>query len=129
MVEMVTQEAPPLIRTEEKLKSCIQCGDCSSICPVGYLMDFPPSKIISALRAEIYPRVLSSDSVWFCVACSACTAVCPAQIPVTTGLMTRTKEELLMEGRVPEELKKALESTQRYGNPLGESPRKRTDWM
>jgi Fe-S oxidoreductase len=42
--------------------------------------------------------------------------------------MTRAKEELLLSGNVPNELQIALENTQRYGNPLGESPRKRADW-
>ena len=42
--------------------------------------------------------------------------------------MTRTKEELLLAGNIPTELQDALENSQRYGNPLGESPRKRANW-
>jgi Fe-S oxidoreductase len=42
--------------------------------------------------------------------------------------MTRAKEELLLSGNIPTELQDALENSQRYGNPLGESPRKRADW-
>jgi Fe-S oxidoreductase len=42
--------------------------------------------------------------------------------------MARVKEELLLAGNVPEELQAALENSQRYGNPMGESPRKRADW-
>jgi Fe-S oxidoreductase len=62
------------------------------------------------------------------MACSACTSVCPVQIPIADILMTSTKEELLLAGTVPAELQTAFENTQRYGNPLGESPRKRADW-
>jgi Fe-S oxidoreductase len=43
--------------------------------------------------------------------------------------MTRTKEELLLAGNIPSELQNALEFSQRYGNPLGESPRKRANWI
>jgi Fe-S oxidoreductase len=43
--------------------------------------------------------------------------------------MTRAKEELLLAGNVPIELQDALQNTQRYGNPLGESPRKRAGWV
>jgi Fe-S oxidoreductase len=43
--------------------------------------------------------------------------------------MTRSKEELVLAGKVPNELQSALENTQRYGNPLGESARKRADWI
>jgi dimethylglycine catabolism B len=117
------------VESEIGLRKCIQCGDCSGICPFGYLMDFPPSRMISVLRASQFTQVTSSESVWMCIACSACTSVCPTQIPVTVDLMTRTKEQLLLAGSVPTELQSALENSQRYGNPLGESPRKRIDWI
>ncbi len=112
----------------ERLRLCLQCGDCSGICPFGYLMIHPPSRMIAQLRADRFEKVLDTDTVWMCVSCYACTAVCPAQIPLTPGLMARTKEELILAGNVPAELQSALENSQRYGNPLGESPRKRADW-
>lgn len=112
----------------ERLLACLQCGTCSGVCPFGYLMDFPPSKIISALRAESFSKVIQTDSPWMCVSCYACSTVCPAKIPITFGLMTRTKEELLLAGNVPTELQDALQNSQRYGNPMGESPRKRALW-
>jgi Fe-S oxidoreductase len=112
----------------ERLRLCLQCGDCSGICPFGYLMIHPPSRMIAHLRADRFEKVLDTDTVWMCVSCYACTAVCPVQIPLTPGLMARTKEELILAGNVPPELQSALENSQRYGNPLGESPRKRADW-
>ena len=112
----------------ERVKTCLQCGTCSGICPFGYIMKFPPGKMIGALRADIFDQVIKSDSVWMCVSCNACSAFCPQNIPITATLMTRAKEELLLAGNIPTELQAALENTQRYGNPLGESPRKRADW-
>jgi len=112
----------------ERLRLCLQCGDCSGICPFGYLMIHPPSRMIAHLRADRFEKVLDTDTVWMCVSCYACTSVCPAQIPLTPGLMARAKEELILAGNVPTELQSALENSQRYGNPLGESPRKRADW-
>jgi Fe-S oxidoreductase len=91
-------------------------------------MKFPPGKIIGAIRADIFDQVLKTDTVWMCVSCNACAAFCPSNIPITAALMTRTKEEMLLAGNIPTELQSALENTQRYGNPLGESPRKRSDW-
>jgi len=84
--------------------------------------------MIAFLRADRFENVLSTDTVWMCVSCYACTEVCPSDIPLTPGLMTSAKEELLLAGNVPSELQSALEFSQRYGNPLGESPRKRADW-
>ncbi|UCF29338.1 MAG: (Fe-S)-binding protein [Chloroflexota bacterium] len=112
----------------ERIKTCLQCGTCSGACPFGYLMGFPPGRMIAYLRADRFENVLESDTVWMCVSCYACTAVCPKEIPLTPGLMTRTKEEMLLAGEVPTELQDALMNSQRYGNPLGESPRKRAEW-
>ena len=112
----------------ERFKKCLQCATCSGACPFGYLMEFPPGRMISYLRADLFDQVIKSDSAWLCVSCYACTEMCPSQIPVTPGLMTRTKEELLLAGNIPNELQEALINSQRYGNPLGESPRKRADW-
>jgi len=112
----------------ERILTCLQCATCSGICPFGYLMDFPPGKMIATLRADMFDNVLKTDTVWMCISCYACTEVCPKQIPLTPGLMTRAKEQLILAGNIPTELQSALEFSQRYGNPLGESPRKRAQW-
>ena len=113
----------------EKLRNCLQCGNCSGVCPFGYIMVYPPSRMIAQVRANRFENILSTENIWMCVSCYACSSVCPAQIPLTAGLMTGAKEELLLAGNVPGELQIALENSQRYGNPLGESPRKRADWV
>jgi Fe-S oxidoreductase len=112
----------------ERLKNCIQCASCSGVCPFGYLMAYPPGRMIAYLRADMFGSILETDTVWMCVSCYACTEICPQNIPVTPALMTRTKEELLLAGNIPDELQDALMNSQRYGNPLGESPRKRAEW-
>jgi Fe-S oxidoreductase len=112
----------------ERIRTCLQCGSCSGVCPFGYLMGFPPGRMIAYLRANRFENVIDSDTVWMCVSCYACAAICPKEIPLTSGLMARAKEELLLAGNVPTELQDALMNSQRYGNPLGESPRKRSEW-
>ena len=112
----------------EQIRTCLQCAMCSGVCPFGYLMDFPPGKMIATLRADMFENVLKTDTVWMCISCYACTEVCPKKIPLTPGLMTRAKEQLILAGNIPKELQSALEFSQRYGNPLGESPRKRAQW-
>jgi len=112
----------------DRYRSCLQCGSCAGICPYGYLMDYPPRRLLAALRAQSFGEALQSDTVWMCVACHACTEVCPAKIPLTKGLMTKVKGELVQAGRVPEELQRALENSERYGNPLGKPRRRRAEW-
>jgi len=117
------------VENGERIRACLQCGICSGTCPVGHLMDFPPHKMIAALRAGMFEEVVAHDSVWLCISCQACAELCPAQIPLTTGLMTVAKEEMILAGNAPVELQDALEKSQRYGNPLGESPRRRAAWV
>ena len=112
----------------ERIKMCLQCGACSGACPFGFVMKYPPHGMIAAMRAGLIEEVLAADTAWMCVSCYACTQVCPAKIPVTLGLTTHVKEEMLLAGNVPSELQDALEKAQRYFNPLGESPRKRAEW-
>jgi dimethylglycine catabolism B len=112
----------------ERVRICLQCGMCSGVCPFGFAMDFPPGQMIAALRADVFERVLQSDTAWMCISCYACTEVCPSKIPLTAAMMTRAKEELILAGRVPAELQLALENSQRYGNVLGQSPRRRSEW-
>ncbi|MHC4224914.1 MAG: (Fe-S)-binding protein [Planctomycetota bacterium] len=112
------------------LLSCIQCGVCAGTCPYGEVMDYPPRRIIAYLRAGELERVLSSDSLLNCVACYACMAKCPRGIRLTEVLLPLVKEEVFTrQPDVPAELHKALQNTLRYGNPMGESARRRVAWM
>lgn len=113
----------------DRIRACIQCGMCSSVCPHGYAMDYGPRKMIAALRAGDVDAVLRSESIWLCVACFNCSYRCPSGVPITDRLIATFREELLMRGvGVPAELQAAFEKTSRYGNPFGESPKKRDAW-
>ena len=47
----------------EKLFSCIQCGACSSTCPLSHHMDFTPRRIISMVREGFEEEVLGSFTI------------------------------------------------------------------
>ncbi len=112
-----------------KVLSCIQCGLCAGTCPYGDVMDYPPRRIIAMLRAGMLEKVFHSESLLNCVACYACMAKCPRDIRLTEVLLPLVKEEIFVHlPEVPPELQKALQNTLRYGNPMGESPRKRVAW-
>lgn len=113
-----------------RILTCIQCGVCAGTCPYGDVMGYPPRRIIAMLRAGMLEQVLSSDSLLSCVTCHACTAKCPRGIRLTDVLMPLVKEQVLLRlSEFPAELKQSLEHTLRYGNPLGQSARRRADWM
>jgi len=111
------------------LLTCIQCGVCAGTCPYGDVMDYPPRRIIGMLRAGLIEDVLVSDSLLHCVACYACMAKCPRGLRLTEVLLPLVKEQVFSRlPEIPAELQKALTNTLRYGNPMGESARKRAAW-
>lgn len=67
----------------ERLHQCIQCGTCSSVCPLSAYMDLTPRRLIAMTRAGARDDVLHSVSPWVCTSCYACTVECPKRIPIT----------------------------------------------
>jgi Fe-S oxidoreductase len=93
-------------------------------------MDYPPRRMIAMLRAGRIEEVFRSDGLLACVACYACMAKCPRGIRLTEVLLPLMKEQALAHlPELPGELQKALQNTLRYGNPMGESSRKRALWV
>lgn len=121
-----------LIGTPEgkRILTCIQCGMCAGTCPYGEHMDYPPRRIINMLRRGFIDEVFKSDSMLRCVACYSCMAKCPRGIRLSDVLLPLVKEQTLInQPEIPAELQKALQNTLRYGNPMGESSRKRANWI
>ncbi|MFQ6088384.1 MAG: (Fe-S)-binding protein [Candidatus Methanofastidiosia archaeon] len=113
-----------------KILTCIQCGMCVGTCPHGYAMQYPPRRIIGLLRAGMIEKVLRNPDLLLCVACYSCMVKCPRKIQLTHLLLPAVKVKVFESlPEIPEELQRALENTFRYGNPMGESPRKRADWV
>jgi Fe-S oxidoreductase len=114
----------------KQILSCIQCGVCAGTCPYGEYMDYPPRRIIKMLQAGLIAEVFESDSLLKCVACFSCMAKCPRNIRLTEVLLPLVKEQTILRlPQMPSELQKAVENTYRYGNPMGESGRKRAAWV
>lgn len=78
----------------EDLHHCIQCGTCSSACPVSVYMDFTPRKVIAMTRAGFEDDVLSSNTIWLCASCYACSQVCPKEIKITDVMYTLKRKAI-----------------------------------
>ncbi|TAL67017.1 MAG: (Fe-S)-binding protein [Bacteroidetes bacterium] len=112
------------------IQTCIQCGTCSGTCPYGEYMEYPPRRIIKLLQHGLVDKVFDTDSMLKCVNCYACMMKCPREIHLTEVLLQLVKEQTVIKlPVVPPELQKALENNYRYGNPMGESGRKRANWV
>ena len=84
----------------ENLRHCIQCGTCSSTCPLSLYMDYTPRRIINLAREGFKKEVLSSFTIWLCASCYACRVECPKQIQVT-DIMYMLKRRAIQEGVYP----------------------------
>ena len=81
-----------------EIKKCIQCGTCSSSCPLSYVMDHGPRKIFSLIRAGFRDEVLRSNTIWYCSSCYTCAVRCPKNIKIT-DVMYALKRLAVAEGK------------------------------
>ena len=67
-------------RLKEGLKTCINCGTCTAICPAAEFYRYDPRKIVATVQrkddAEI-EALLKSDTIWYCGECMSCVTRCP----------------------------------------------------
>ncbi len=84
----------------EKIFECIQCGTCSSTCPVSLYMDYTPRKLMAMIKAGFKEDALRSVTIWICSSCYSCTVMCPAEIRIT-DVMYSLKRMAIQEGIFP----------------------------
>ncbi|APF18668.1 4Fe-4S dicluster domain-containing protein [Caldithrix abyssi] len=86
----------------ERVRECMQCGTCSSICPVSIYMDITPRRLMAMADSGFKDDVLQSFTIWLCASCYACTVNCPKDIKITDimyGLKRRAIEEKVLPRR------------------------------
>lgn len=111
----------------ESLGWCYQCGKCVGVCPIDIVGDYGPAKIHRKVLRGL--DLLTDPDLWLCTTCMNCLRVCPKEVDMIQ-IMPAAREAAINDGHpIPAELQKVFEATARYGNPLGENPRKRADWI
>jgi len=103
---------------EHGLYACIQCGKCTGGCPMAIKTRLNPRSIIYRLLIAGNGFDLEGrDELWDCTTCATCSSRCPKQVnPMEAVIGMRSA--FVEKGRVHPNVKTALESTFRYGNPL-----------
>ena len=67
-------------RIKEGLKTCINCGTCTAICPAAEFYRYDPRKIVDTVQRgddEEIEKLLKSDVIWYCGECLSCLTRCP----------------------------------------------------
>jgi heterodisulfide reductase subunit C len=78
----------------EEISRCIQCGTCSSSCPMATYMDYPPRKIIAMVKHGFKDEVLKSFTPWLCASCYSCQVRCPSNIKITDIMYTLKRKAI-----------------------------------
>lgn len=63
-----------------EVRTCIQCGTCSSACPTANRMDNSIRKLVKFSLEGRKEEALLSSSIWLCTSCLLCTVRCPRGI-------------------------------------------------
>ena len=94
----------------ENIDLCMQCGGCSSGCPLTEEMDLLPSTVIRYAQLGI-EEILESKTPWVCITCFNCEVRCPRSIDVANimealrQITLRTKyDRFHLDELTPEEL-------------------------
>lgn len=69
-------------KSRQSISACYQCEKCTNGCPVTFVMDIVPHKLIHLISLGLRDQVLRSDTIWVCASCETCTSRCPNDIDI-----------------------------------------------
>lgn len=67
-------------RFQEAMKTCMNCGTCTAICPAAEFYDYDPRKICDIVQRqneEEIDNLLRNNQIWYCGQCMSCKTRCP----------------------------------------------------
>ncbi len=109
----------------ESLEWCYRCGQCIPVCPVDLVGHYGPMRIHQMVQQG--HELAASDELWLCTTCMNCLRVCPKEVDMVQ-IMPAVRETAVELGHVPTEIQDVFEKTFRYGNALGQNPKRRHAW-
>jgi Fe-S oxidoreductase len=114
---MLQIESRQFVR-EHGLLACIQCGKCTGGCPMAMKTRLNPRSLVYRLLIAGNGFDLEGrEELWDCTTCSTCYSRCPKQVNPMDAIIA-LRGAFVEKGRVHPNVKAALESTFRHGNPL-----------
>jgi Fe-S oxidoreductase len=124
-------------------KRCRNCNYCFTICPLFHstrgFMSQTPSGIMQSINYALKWDILKGedqenlrDLLYLCTTCNGCVLRCKSKatgLPVLDAIQAGRKilREMLI-GPLPQQ-RKPLKDIYLYGNPYGEKPETRVDWL
>jgi heterodisulfide reductase subunit C len=103
-------------KTEESscLLACIQCGTCTSSCPVTYIdARFNPRRIVRMAIFGMREELLAGGLIWLCSTCNTCIERCPQD--ALKGFVSALRNIAAKDGRLHPTFRKILEVVGLHG--------------
>jgi Fe-S oxidoreductase len=138
--------------------TCTECGRCQSMCPAWNTgKPLSPKLLIMDLRDALFqhgpalleakkkgdaefsaaieqlpplnPDIIEDEVIWDCTTCGACVQACPVNIEHIDAIVDMRRNLVMGESRFPREMQTALQNLETTGNPWGQPPQAREEWM
>ncbi|RLG61951.1 iron-sulfur protein [Candidatus Geothermarchaeota archaeon] len=119
--------------------ACIKCARCTDNCPAASSgKPLSPMDLMLKMRSfidqgiynkELIPDYLDKDIIWSCVTCGACVYQCPLLIHHVETILDFRRGLIGKGENVPEELLEVSYNLMRYGNPMGNDPINREEFI
>lgn len=110
----------------ESMGWCYQCAQCIGVCPVDAAGgDYGPRKIYRRLQTGV--DIFNHHDLWLCTTCMNCLRVCPKEVDMIQ-IMPAARSVAVLDGNIPGELQEMFRNVAEYGNPMGDSARRRPRW-
>ncbi|MFQ6000654.1 MAG: 4Fe-4S dicluster domain-containing protein [Anaerolineae bacterium] len=69
-------------RSGQLIQLCYHCHKCTAGCPVAFVMDYGPDRVLRMIQFGWKEEVLSSSDIWICASCETCGTRCPNEIDI-----------------------------------------------
>jgi heterodisulfide reductase subunit C len=98
-----------------RINFCIQCGRCTSACPLATQIDYSPRQKVNEERLLEEENLDEyGASVWTCLACYNCNETCEQDVHAA-AVVRQVRQRLFEMGRAPEGINKVAAEFARSG--------------
>ena len=84
------------------IQRCYHCRKCTAGCPMAFVMEYNPNKVIKMIQMGKKDQVLGSSTIWLCASCETCITRCPNEVDIAR-MMDVLRQMALESGKAVKE--------------------------
>lgn len=94
---------------------CIQCGICTSGCPVSEFLK--PHQIVKMVMLGLKAQLINHKEIWLCTTCFTCSERCPQEVD-PANILFSLKNMAAEQGIIPEGLRELVKNIVENGRVI-----------